>query len=96
MRIGDQGFTERVGTSAPSGGTEGVRSSAQGTGSNTSSGASDTLQLSSLAAQLHSASSGDASRSARLTAIAAAVESGSFRVDAARVSSAMVSEAISK
>lgn len=93
MKISDQGFTEVVASQPGRTSSIGTAGSGQ-TGSTTQSGLSDRLQLSSLAAQLQQASGSDSARTARLSQIAAAVQNGTFQFNAARVSTAMISEAI--
>lgn len=94
MKITDQGFTERVASQAAR--TTSTTDTTQ-PGSSTSTArpaSSDNLQLSNLAALLQGASKDDSSRSARVSQIAQAVQNNTFKVDPARVSSSIVSEAI--
>jgi hypothetical protein len=92
MKISEQGFSERIPTQAS-------RTTAADSGSGTSSigpsraGASDNLQLSSLASMLQNASM-DTGRSARLNQIAKAVSSNTFQIDPMQISKAVVSEAV--
>ncbi|MBV9264977.1 MAG: hypothetical protein JO061_02295 [Acidobacteriaceae bacterium] len=95
MKITDQGFSERITTQT--GRTSEVDTA---TGSSSSkapsrSGASDNLQLSSLASRLQSGASVDADRSARLSQIAKAVNSKAFQINPMQISKGIVSEAIS-
>jgi anti-sigma28 factor (negative regulator of flagellin synthesis) len=94
MKISEQGFTERIPSQAN-------RATSVGDSANVLSSrvpgrqtSSDTLQLSSLASRLQSASSPDAGRAARLSQIAKAVQSKSFQIDPAQISKAMISEAV--
>ena len=93
MKISDQGFTERLPAQANTTAVENTAASPSARQSNTQP-SSDTLQLSNLATQLQQASAGDSTRSARVSAIAAAVKTNSFQIDPARISSGIVSEAI--
>jgi flagellar biosynthesis anti-sigma factor FlgM len=97
MQITEQGFTERLST--PSGRIGSTGDVTQGTPgvSKQGSGSSDSLQISSFASLLQSAGTGDAAssgRAARLSQIAQLVNSGNYQVDPAKISSAMVSEAV--
>lgn len=94
MKIGDQGFTERLTTQNSRGAGVTTPSSASENGRAAASGFSDSLQLSNLATQLQKAAASDASRTARVSQIAAAVQNGTFRVNTEAISTAMVSEAI--
>jgi anti-sigma28 factor (negative regulator of flagellin synthesis) len=93
MKISDQGFSERLPAQAN---TAAVDNAASRSGSTraASTSTSDMLQLSSLATQLQNASGADATRTTRVSSIAAAVKNNTFQVDPGRVSSAIVSEAI--
>ena len=92
MKITENGFSERLSTPVS-------RTEQTATGSTSASAtpnrsaSSDSLQLSSIAARLQQSSGTDPSRSARLAAIANAVKSNSFKVDATQISKAMISEA---
>lgn len=96
MKITDQGFTERLSSqanridSATDAGQGGSASSTQQTGS------SDLLHLSSIASRLQAGCADEpaASRGPRVSQLAAAVNSGSFRIDTSQISSALVSEAV--
>jgi anti-sigma28 factor (negative regulator of flagellin synthesis) len=94
MKINDQGFTERL----PSQTSRSNSVSSSGYGSSSSSLSSrtnsDNLQLSSLASRLQNTSAIDASRAERVSEIAKAVSSNTLRIDTARTSSAIVSEAV--
>ena len=96
MKISEQGLTGRIPSQAQANRTTSVSdtakaSSSQVSGSRTSS---DTLQLSNLASRVQGPSSGDAGRAARLSQIAKAVQSNTYPIDPARISKAMVSEAV--
>lgn len=94
MKISEQGFTERIPSQNTR--TNSVSDAANGSSSKVAGrqAASDTLQLSSLATRLQSASSSDSGRSARLSQIAKAVQSNTFQIDPTQISKAMVSEAV--
>jgi anti-sigma28 factor (negative regulator of flagellin synthesis) len=95
MKINDQGFTERLPGSQTSR-SHSVSNSGYGSSSSSVSSKtnSDNLQLSSLASRLQDTSAMDASRAARVSEIAKAVSSNTLRIDTARISSAIVSEAV--
>ncbi len=99
MKINEQGFTERL--SGPAGRVDPAADATQGTARSSSkqqgSGSSDSLQISNFASLLQSASSGVASsssRASRLSQIAQLVSSGNYQIDPAKISSALVSEAM--
>jgi anti-sigma28 factor (negative regulator of flagellin synthesis) len=94
MKISEQGFTERIPSQTSRTGS--VGDAAQGSFSKVSGrqASSDSLQLSNLASRLQNTSSTDASRAGRLSQIAQAVNSNTFKIDPAQISKAMVSEAV--
>ena len=97
MKISDQGFTERL--SSPPNRVNSTDNSAGGTSaaSKQQTGSSDLLQLSSFASRLQSAGSVDASdssRASRVSQLAQLVNSGGYQIDPAKISSALVSEAV--
>jgi flagellar biosynthesis anti-sigma factor FlgM len=98
MKISEQGFTERLGTSTGRVGSTGDAAQGTSASSKQQGGTSDQLQLSSFASRLQSAgSSGDAgssSQASRLSQIAQLVNSGGYQIDPSKISSAMVSEAV--
>ena len=96
MKITDNGFSERIATTGArtQQTSDAARGSSAGSSSRIGGGASDTLQLSSIASKLSTGYS-DASRASRLNAIAQAVKSNSFQVDSMQISKAMVAEAVS-
>lgn len=99
MQINDQGFTERLSSGSTASRVASTSDATNGTtgASKQQGSSSDLLQLSSFAARLQSAGTGDAassSRSSRLSQIAQLVNSGSFQIDPAKISSALVSEAV--
>jgi anti-sigma28 factor (negative regulator of flagellin synthesis) len=96
MKISEQGLTERIPSQAQANRTTSVSDTAKASSSQVSGNrtSSDTLQLSNLASRVQSTSSGDASRAARLSQIAKAVQSNTYPIDPARISKAMVSEAV--
>jgi anti-sigma28 factor (negative regulator of flagellin synthesis) len=96
MRINDQGFTERLSNSANrSDETKAAGGTSSSASSKLSGGASsDHLQLSSIASQLQSLGDNGSDRAARVSQIAKAVNSNTYQVSAAKISQALVSEAI--
>ena len=98
MKVTDSGFSERIATPSTPSRTQQTGDAAQRSTSSSTSGrggSPDTLQLSNIASKLQQGSSIDSDRTARLSAIASAVKSNSFQVNAMQVSRAMVSEAVS-
>ena len=99
MRINDNGFTERVATPvalpAPPPETEKVAGSHSATSTQTTTGTGDNLQLSGFAARLNSGLAADTSnRAHNVSVVAAAVSAGTFRIDTAAVSRAIVTEGL--
>lgn len=97
MRINDQGFTERLSSPA---GNRLEETNASGSDSSAAAklsgqaGTTDKLQLSNVATQLQNLGTNDSDRTARLSQIAKAVNSNTYQVNAAKISQAMVSEAV--
>lgn len=96
MIISEQGFTERLSSQASrinstSGAGQGnaVTSREQGD-------SSDLLQLSSIASRLQSTNSEEsaASRASRVSQLAQVVGAGTYRIDSATISSALISESV--
>jgi anti-sigma28 factor (negative regulator of flagellin synthesis) len=96
MRINDQGFTERLSSSTNrSDETKAAGSSSSSSTSKLSGGSSaDNLQLSSIASHLQSLGSNDSDRAARVSQIAKAVGNNTYQISAAKISQAVVSEAV--
>jgi flagellar biosynthesis anti-sigma factor FlgM len=96
MKIGDNGFSERITT--PNSRTQSANEASRGSSSSTSSSrsaSSDSLQLSSFAAKLQqSTPTVDSNRASRIASITKAVQSNSFQVDPMQISRAMISEAV--
>ena len=93
MKISEQGFTERIPsqTSRTSGVSGDSSYGSSSVGNRQSS--PDNLQLSNLAALLQKSQSLVSNRSARVSEIASAVQSKTFQLNPAQISSALVSEA---
>jgi anti-sigma28 factor (negative regulator of flagellin synthesis) len=96
MKISDQGFTERLSSQASRAGSTNDAAQGNSVSSKQQSGSSDLLQLSSIASRLQNASSGDAaaSRASRVSQLSQIVNSGNFRIDPSKISSALISEAV--
>ena len=96
MKITDQGFTERISSGANR--IQSANDASQGSSalSKQTNGSSDLLQLSSIASRLQTSDSGDAAanRASRISQLAGIVKSGAFQIDPAKISSALVSEAL--
>jgi anti-sigma28 factor (negative regulator of flagellin synthesis) len=99
MKIQDNGFTERVATpvapptSPPETGR--VVSNDIGTNNQTTTVASDNLQLSGFAARLNSGLAADtANRADNVSRIADAVNAGTFQIDTAAVTRSIVTEGL--
>jgi flagellar biosynthesis anti-sigma factor FlgM len=95
MRINDQNGQGNAIT--PTNGTSSAgRANANGNATSASGSGSDSVQLSGFAGQLSkSLQAGSSNRSQRVSEIAQAVRSGTYQVDGAAVSRAMVDQAIS-
>jgi anti-sigma28 factor (negative regulator of flagellin synthesis) len=94
MKITDQGFSERITTQTGRTNEAGGVTSGSSSNASSRSGASDTLQLSSLAARLQTGTSVDTDRAARINQIAKAVSGKTFQINPMQIGKAMVSEAI--
>ena len=99
MRINDNGFTERVATPAsppaPPPETGKVAGSLHSTTDQTTAGTGDNLQLSGFAARLNGGLAADTSnRANKVSLVANAVSAGTFRIDTAAVSRALVTEGL--
>jgi anti-sigma28 factor (negative regulator of flagellin synthesis) len=96
MRINDQGFTERLSSSANRADeTKAAGSTSSSSTSKLSGGSSsDNLQLSNIASHLQSLGGNDSDRAARVSQIAKAVGNNTYQISAAKISQALVSEAV--
>ena len=103
MRINDQNgqgnaLTQTGGSSSTGGSASVIRSERSGDAkpASTSGSSSDSVQISGIAGQLtKSLHAGSSSRSQRVSELAHAVRSGTYQVDGAAVSRAMVDHSIS-
>jgi|SRR5580658_9177579 flagellar biosynthesis anti-sigma factor FlgM len=95
MKVNDHGFTEQVATPATPPPAIGSAANSRPSAEAPATATGDDLQLSGFAARLRSGAAADASfRADRVSQVAKDVNSGTFQIDTASVSSSIVSEAL--
>lgn len=95
MKVNDHGFTEQVATPATPPPVIGSAANSRPSAEAPAAATGDDLQLSGFAARLRSGADADASsRTDRVSRVANDVNSGTFQIDNASVSSSIVSEAL--
>jgi anti-sigma28 factor (negative regulator of flagellin synthesis) len=96
MKITDQGFTERLSSQANRLNSASDAEQGAAASSTQPSGCSDLLQLSSIASRLQTAEADESAggRASRVSQLARVVNSGSFRINASQISSALISESV--